>query len=238
MKIYILSLSILAIFVFITIGKENVFTTLAIISVLFIPLTFINPSFLFNKYRNQFLFLFVITLFIGIFFSPNIKNNVTLQNSTKKNFSQPKPNKQLVKVTKVIDGDTIEIDGGYKIRYIGVDTPETVDPRRPVQCFGKEASNMNKKLVEGRTIWIEKDISETDKFGRLLRYVYVGNIFVNEFLVSGGYAKVKTFPPDIDKQKEFKDAENLARVYKKGLWADDACKTPNFFRIISNIFKF
>src|SRR3990167_3408922 len=78
-----------------------------------------------------------------------------------------------VLVTRVIDGDTIEIEGGQKVRYIGIDTPETVDPRKPVQCFGVEASNKNKELVSGKRDRLEKDVSETDKYGRLLRYIYI-----------------------------------------------------------------
>src|SRR4030042_2567140 len=78
-------------------------------------------------------------------------------------------------VTRVIDGDTIEIEGGQKVRYIGIDTPEKVDPRPSVQCYGKEAAAKNKELVEGKRVRLEKDVSETDKYGRLLRYVFVGD---------------------------------------------------------------
>ena len=76
--------------------------------------------------------------------------------------------KDLTLVTKVIDGDTIEIEGGMRVRYIGIDTPETVDPRKPLQCFGKEATNKNRQLVAGKKVYLEKDVSETDKYGRLL----------------------------------------------------------------------
>ena len=77
-------------------------------------------------------------------------------------------------VVRVIDGDTIEveIDGtSYRVRYIGIDTPETVHPQKPVECFGKEASEKNRELVEGKRVRLEKDVSDTDKYGRLLRYV-------------------------------------------------------------------
>ncbi|MDP3793405.1 MAG: thermonuclease family protein, partial [Candidatus Uhrbacteria bacterium] len=79
-------------------------------------------------------------------------------------------------VVRVVDGDTIDVlIGGeqLRVRYIGIDTPETVDPRRPVGCFGKEASARNRELVEGKTVALEKDVSETDRFGRLLRYVWL-----------------------------------------------------------------
>jgi len=122
-------------------------------------------------------------------------------------------------VTRVIDGDTIEIEGGQKVRYIGIDTPETVDPRKPVQCFGVEASNRNKQLVDGKRVRLEKDISETDKYGRLLRYVYIDNIFVNLALVQGGFAYSSTYPPDVKHQNQFLEAERLAREQKTGLWS-------------------
>lgn len=134
-------------------------------------------------------------------------------------------NKESYKVTKVIDGDTIEIDTGQRIRYIGIDTPETVDPRRPVQCFGQEASNKNKELVEGKEIKLEKDVSETDKYGRLLRYIYLPaaesntrDLFVNEYLIKEGYAHASSYPPDIKYQEQFNAAEKDAQENTRGLW--------------------
>lgn len=124
----------------------------------------------------------------------------------------------LVRVIRVVDGDTIEIEGGAKVRYIGIDTPESVDPRRPVECFGKEASRKNKELVEGRRVRLEKDISDHDKFGRLLRYVYIDTTFVNLELVRQGYATSATFPPDVAHQQEFVDAQAEAREANRGLW--------------------
>ena len=129
-------------------------------------------------------------------------------------------------VTRVIDGDTIEIEGGIKVRYIGIDTPETVDPRKPVQCFGVEASNKNKELVSGKRVRLEKDISETDKYGRLLRYVYVGDTFVNLELVRNGYAYASSYPPDISHQSQFTEAQRLAKEQSKGLWGSCSSDTP------------
>ena len=127
--------------------------------------------------------------------------------------------KNLILVTRVIDGDTIEIEGGKRVRYIGIDTPETVDPRKPVQCFGKEASSRNKKLVEGKKVYLEKDISETDKYGRLLRYIWIDNVLVNELLVREGYAYSSSYPPDIKYQENFDEAQRLAKKENKGLWS-------------------
>ena len=88
--------------------------------------------------------------------------------------------KQLYVVTKVIDGDTIQIENGQKVRYIGIDTPEL----KGNECYAKQAREKNKELVEGKQVKLQKDISETDKYGRLLRYVYTEQgKFVNNLLV-------------------------------------------------------
>ena len=133
----------------------------------------------------------------------------------------------LVQVVRVVDGDTIvvEMDGKqYSLRYIGIDTPETVDPRRGVQCFGVEASKENKSLVEGKKVILEKDISETDKYNRILRYVYLklddgSLLFVNDYLVRQGFARNLTYPPDVKYQQRFIEAEREARDNKRGLWS-------------------
>ena len=100
-------------------------------------------------------------------------------------------------VKKVIDGDTIELVDGTKIRYIGIDTPETVHPSKPVEFMGKEASNFNKTLVEGQCVHLEYDVERTDKYGRTLAYVYLDTLFVNAELVKQGYAQILTIPPDV-----------------------------------------
>jgi micrococcal nuclease len=123
------------------------------------------------------------------------------------------------KVARVIDGDTIQIQGGEKVRYIGMDTPETVDPEKPVQFYGQEASEENRKLVEGKTVHLEKDASERDKYGRLLRYVYVGNDFINLELVRDGYARVETIAPDTKYKDMFMRAQQEAEQSKIGLWS-------------------
>ncbi len=126
-------------------------------------------------------------------------------------------------VTRVVDGDTIDvlIDGENKrVRYIGVNTPETVHPSKPVECFGAEASSKNKELVAGKQVRLVKDVSETDKYGRLLRYVYVDDIFVNLTLVKEGYANVSTYPPDVAYNDVFLSAEQEARKLGTGLWGE------------------
>ncbi len=132
-----------------------------------------------------------------------------------------------VTVTKVIDGDTFEIQGGDKVRLLGIDTPETVDPRRPVGCYGKEASNKLKSLIEGQVVIMQKDISETDKYKRLLRYVYLplSNdqfLFVNDYLIRQGFAQILTYPPDVAFSQQFLEAQTQAKVELRGLWG--GCK--------------
>lgn len=126
-------------------------------------------------------------------------------------------------VSKVVDGDTIALASGETVRLIGIDTPETVDPRRPVGCFGKEASNEVKKLLTDKAVILQKDVSETDKYKRLLRYVFLpldsGQIlFVNDYLVREGFAKVLTYPPDVKYNERFRQAEQEARENNRGLW--------------------
>lgn len=130
---------------------------------------------------------------------------------------------EVFRVARVVDGDTVKLEDGRSVRYIGIDTPETVDPRRPVGCFGKEASAENKAVVSGEDVRLERDVSDTDRYGRLLRYVYVGDIFVNEYLVREGYARASSYPPDVKYQDVFREAEREARESKRGLWADDTC---------------
>ena len=132
------------------------------------------------------------------------------------------------RVTRVVDGDTIEVEIGgveYDVRYIGIDTPETVHPSKPVGCFGPEASARNKELVQGKTVGLEKDVSETDRFGRLLRYVWVGEEMVNAALVRDGYAQSSTYPPDVKHQQMFLDLQRQAREAGRGLWGA-VCTSP------------
>ena len=121
-------------------------------------------------------------------------------------------------VTHVIDGDTIEVNiygQSYRVRYIGIDTPEVYSNEEP---YGMEASDKNREFVEGKTVILEKDISETDKHGRLLRYVYIDDLFVNAELVRLGYAQAVSYPPDVKYQEMFSKLEREAREKGMGLW--------------------
>ncbi|MFZ2149577.1 MAG: thermonuclease family protein [Minisyncoccia bacterium] len=132
---------------------------------------------------------------------------------------------ETAKVVRVIDGDTVEIEGGQKVRYIGIDTPETVSPRKPVQCFGAEASKKNKELVEGKVVRMEKDVTDKDRYGRLLRYIYIGDSFINVEMVKQGFAYSYSYPPDISRQAQILKAQQEAESAKRGLWS--ACPTKD-----------
>lgn len=136
----------------------------------------------------------------------------------------------LFKVTRVVDGDTLDIDMNgtiERIRLIGMDTPETVDPRKIVQCFGKEASDKAKEMLNGKMVSIEADKSqgERDNYKRLLRYVYLEDgTFFNKYMIAEGYAHEYTYQSNPYKyQLDFKEAEKQARETAKGLWSPDSC---------------
>lgn len=126
-------------------------------------------------------------------------------------------------VTEVVDGDTFKLETGETVRMVGMDTPETVDPRRPVGCFGKEASNETKSLLTNKRVILQKDVTDKDKYGRILRLVYLplddGNLlFINDYLVREGFARLYTYPPDIKFDQRFKNAETEAKINKRGMW--------------------
>jgi len=132
-------------------------------------------------------------------------------------------------VTRVIDGDTIEVDIDgtiYKVRYIGLDAPELDDERPEFCALAQEATRLNRELVEGKTVRLEKDISETDKYERLLRYVYVDDIFVNAELVERGLAWAEAYEPDTKYQDILEEAEAEAGKDKIGLWATSTIPSP------------
>lgn len=126
-------------------------------------------------------------------------------------------------IKKFVDGDTFWVDDGsekgLKIRLIGVDTPETVHPRKPVEYYGREASNYVKELLKSQRVRLEFDVEKTDRYGRVLAYVYLkDDTFLNEELVKNGYAQVSTFPPNVKYSKHFLKLERHARENDLGLW--------------------
>ncbi|MDX6601667.1 MAG: micrococcal nuclease [Solirubrobacterales bacterium] len=124
-------------------------------------------------------------------------------------------------VVRVVDGDTIEARIGGRVedvRYIGVDTPETVKPDTPVQCFGPRASSFNHRLVEHRQVRLVFGVEQRDVYGRLLAYVYLGHRFVNANLVQRGLARSLTIPPNSRFAPLFRAMELRAARAGRGLW--------------------
>ncbi|MDI3543444.1 MAG: micrococcal nuclease [Candidatus Atribacteria bacterium] len=154
----------------------------------------------FSSSKNKWLYYLIIILFLFFYFQSE-KEGTYL-------------------VTRVIDGDTIELANGEKVRYIGIDTPELHHPQKDVEYYAQEAYEANRKLVEGKRVRLELDVEERDRYGRILAYVYVDDLMVNEWLVANGYARVATFPPNVKYAERFLQLEREARQAKVGLWAD------------------
>ncbi|KKQ25555.1 MAG: Thermonuclease [Candidatus Roizmanbacteria bacterium GW2011_GWC2_37_13] len=159
-------------------------------------------------------FLGIIIFFFGFSFR-NLFNK-TDQNPTN-NILLPNPKEGIYKVTKVLDGDTIVLETGEKLRYLGIDAPEWNDR------WGEEAKKFNEEMVLGKKARIELDRVKLDKYGRILGYVWIGDILVNEALVERGYAKVNLIkgeakPKHLDRLKK---AEDWARDHHDGVWFDE-----------------
>lgn len=132
-------------------------------------------------------------------------------------------------VVRVVDGDTIIVwkDGeDITVRLIGMDTPEVVDPRKPVECYGPEASAEGKKLMTHQDVRLVPDPSqdEYDKYGRMLAYVYLpSGLFYNEFMIAEGFAHEYTYKKAYKFQKEFRAAQASAKAAQKGFWSPATC---------------
>ncbi len=126
-----------------------------------------------------------------------------------------------VEVDRVVDGDTAKVfyegESEY-VRYIGIDTPESVDPNSPVECFGEEAKARNEQLLEPGEVRLKFGPEKRDRFDRLLAYVYVTDVMLNEELLRGGYAETLTIPPNDADSGRFERIESEAREAGRGLW--------------------
>ncbi|MCD5382782.1 thermonuclease family protein [Candidatus Gracilibacteria bacterium] len=128
-------------------------------------------------------------------------------------------------IKKFVDGDTFWVDDGsekgLKIRLIGVNTPETVHPQKPVEYYGKEASNYVKKVLMNKKVRLEFDVSKQDRYGRTLAYVFLNDgTFLNADLIENGYGQVMTVPPNVKYSEEFLELERKARENNIGLWKE------------------
>lgn len=183
----------------------------------------------YNKKVMKFKRIFPHILFVllaGFFFLLNsfsLKQSKVIQSLPAKN--QISISKETARIEKVVDGDTIRVLIGSKedvVRLIGIDSPEVLDERKPIQCFGKEASDKAKEILNGKVITLESDPTQKDRdeYGRLLRYVFLedGTNF-NKLMISEGYSREYTFKGNSYKyQSEFIQAEKTAEKDKEGLW--------------------
>jgi micrococcal nuclease len=177
--------------------KKKIFTTLATLTV----------AVLFSLYKGE-------PLLIGI--SPIFSDSGTTSTSS-------------YRITHIVDGDTVDILRGEvkeRLRLIGVNSPESVDPRRPVECFGKEASKHAAALLAGQSVSVVPDPSQgsRDKYGRTLAYIFLsdGTNF-NELMIRDGYAYEYTYDKPYRYQDLFKIAEREAKAAERGLWASTTC---------------
>lgn len=124
------------------------------------------------------------------------------------------------RVVRVIDGDTLLIEGGYRVRLLGVDTPETKHPQRPAEPWGSEASDFTRARVEGQQVQLEFDRARHDDYGRWLAYVWIDGVLLNEELIAQGFSRAETgFPFRSDRQRQFRKAEEQARREERGIWS-------------------
>ncbi len=161
--------------------------------------------------------------------TPQIQHTKALSSSPTQVRTFTPDSRESALVTRVIDGDTVEVSLNGKsqtVRYIGIDTPETKHPSKPIECFGPEASQFNEELVAGKQVLLEEDITDRDRYGRLLRYVWLEEVgLVNQILVENGYARVSTYPPDVKYEPLLIAAESLAQADGIGRWS--ACSEPS-----------
>ncbi|MHC1719194.1 MAG: thermonuclease family protein [Clostridiaceae bacterium] len=177
-----------------------------------------------RKYRK----IGIIALLISAIFAAGcsgIKQDTTSQSETAGQSGFEK-----AVVSRVVDGDTVVLSDGRRVRFIGLDSPEYTTKIEP---YGKEASNFTKDRLTGITVYLEKDVSETDKYGRLLRYVWLSvpegisdseirSKMFNAILVLEGYAQSNTYPPDVKYQQYLTKYNAEARKADKGLWNQDS----------------
>jgi len=130
----------------------------------------------------------------------------------------PAPGRVLASVRRVLDGNTIELDGGYVVRYIGVDTPGAGMFGRPVEPFGREAADRNVDLVEGKIVELEADSADVDGAGAQLRYVYLGGIMVNQTLLNEGLARLAPFGRNTRYQAQLQAAQADAKDRMVNIW--------------------
>lgn len=175
------------------------------------------------------LFIVLIALlfiFLGLYLSTKSSYQLPLDNAWGRPTTSyqpsisPTPVREKAYVNYVFDGDTIELAGKITLRLLGIDAPETANKYTKFkdECFATQSAKIAKELMMGQNVELEKDIEDKDSYGRLLRYVFLDDIFVNEFLVRQGYAKIESKTINTRYKNVLIDAENEAKTEKRGMW--------------------
>jgi micrococcal nuclease len=198
----------------------------------------INQYIIMNKILvNIIVFLLLTVLFVG-FKEGNWLQNLGLTDTYKPNntyakstINGSKDGIEKSQVRRVVDGDTVELTSGQKIRLLNINTPETVKANTPVMCFGEEASNFTKKLLSDKMIQLTQDKEANDQYGRGLRFIFLDGVdttkienSINAEMVKNGFAKMVVYKPNNTYQREFQAWENEAKEKKLGAWGN--CTNP------------
>jgi micrococcal nuclease len=169
------------------------------------------------------------------FFDPDLRTifdiaSNKINSSSNYTINQNQDGVEFSKVSRVVDGDTVLLDDGRKVRMLNIDTPETVKENTPVMCYGKEASEYTKKILTGQSVSMISDKEKNDKYGRALRIIFLrgqdtANVeeSINATLIKKGMARVGNYKPNITYEKQFKELEKSAKNNKIGVWA---CSQP------------
>jgi len=196
--------------------------------------TLLSSSQLFWLYLINLLVIVTILLILSL---PTVQTKLAEMLGLEKTFVFENPKKndfskiEKVKVNRIVDGDTAILEDSRRVRYLNIDAPESAHPNKPVQCFGKEAANKNKDLVEGKEVWLKFDKEKEDRYGRLLAFVFLQGKnasdvkqSVNAYLVEVGYARAYIVKPNDTFAEEFAKLEREARDNRRGLWG--SCPKP------------
>jgi micrococcal nuclease len=183
--------------------------------------------------------LILIAIFLGallIFSNPSVQDFLVKGFSLENDFKsllETNSNSEIetAKVVRVVDGDTIELENGDKVRYLNIDTPESKKPGTPLQCYAKEAADYNQDLVLNKTVYLTTDIDPSDRYDRLLRFVFLSredtdNVenSVNAKLIQNGFARSSIYKPNDTYELEFEEYELIAKNNNIGIWRD--CQDP------------
>ncbi len=167
--------------------------------------------------NNKKLFSLIIAFFFFVFVFLLNQNTLTMTSL---------PEEDVYLVSKVIDGDTIEVikdNETFKVRYSGIDTPELDSKNKETKCLAEKAKEANENLINNKKVKLEEDTNDKDEYGRLLRYVWLDNILINEYLVENGLARADTFLSGEKYKERIEKAEKEAKEKERGIWSEENC---------------